>query len=134
MAAIVGDARGDRQRINDTVRRLTSVVEMAARLVLQDADGKRDADTHQDQAADEFAALAGPGADPTAEFQADQGHCDADGADDDCGERDADMERTQSESDGEVVDAKSCPRYEQPPRALPSHSSRGLAVWAPNLS
>jgi hypothetical protein len=55
----------------------------AQRGMLDDAAGYGDTDADQDQAADEFAALAGAGADPVAQLQADQRHTDADGADHD---------------------------------------------------
>jgi hypothetical protein len=49
--------------------------------VLEDAGGDGDADGDEDHAAEEFAPLAGLGADPVAQFQPDQGQGDADGAD-----------------------------------------------------
>jgi hypothetical protein len=68
-----------------------------------------DADPDEDQAADEFAPLPGPGAEPTAKFQAEQGHGDTDGADHHGRHYQADAEGAQGEADREIIDAQCYP-------------------------
>src|SRR5215472_15032044 len=81
----------------------------ASGLALEDAGGDGDADGDEDQAAEQFAPLAGLGADPAAQLQPNQGQGDADGTDDDRGNGEADVEGAQSEADRKVVDAQRRP-------------------------
>src|SRR5215813_8755645 len=97
-------------------------------LALEDAGGDGDADGDEDQAAEEFAPLAGLGADPVAQLQPDQGQGDADGADDDRGDGEVDMEGAQGEANREVVDAQRCPGDQQPPGLLSCLCRRVLVL------
>ncbi len=69
-----------RMQVCDSGRQRACIVGCGS--VLEDAAGYGDAETDQDQAAEQFAPLAGLGAEPAAQLQAGQGHGDADGADD----------------------------------------------------
>jgi hypothetical protein len=77
--------------------------------VLEQTAGHGDANTDQDQAADQFAALAGLGAEPVAQFQADQGQANADHGDEDRGYGQVDVEGAQREADRQVVDTQRRP-------------------------
>ena len=97
---------------------------------LEHGGGDRDADTDEDYAAKQFAPLAGPGADPAAQLQPDQGHDDAHGADDDRGHGEADVEGAQGKADREVVDAQGRTRDQQPPGPLATRCGRVLVLAA----
>lgn len=92
---------------------------------LDDAGGDGGADADEDEAAEQFAALAGAGPEHGAQFEPGQGHGHADRADDDGGEREADVVGPQGESDGKVVDAQRKPGDQQPTGPRPG-AGRGV--------
>src|SRR3984957_3255716 len=100
---------------------------------LQETGCEGGADGDQDEGAEEFAALAGPGADLGAQFQAEQGQGDADGADGDGGDGQPDVERAEGEPDGEVVDAERQAGDDEPRAALGVRRGRSLAVGPDGL-
>jgi hypothetical protein len=83
-----------------------------------------DADADEDEAADELTPLACLGAEPAAQFQADQRHRDADGTDHYGGQGQADVIGAQGEANGEVVDAQRDPGDQQPPGRRPGLGAR----------
>lgn len=98
--------------------------------MLEDAAGNGYADGDEDQAAEEFAPLAGLGAEPVTKLQADQGQGDADRADDDRGNGEVDVVGAQDEADREVVDAQRDPGDQQLPGSLLGRFGRGLMMLA----
>ena len=102
---------------------------MIASCRLEEAGRDRDADTHQNDAAEDLAPFADPGTHKSAEFQPEESHRDADCADENGGDEQGDVIRAQSESDGKVVNAERKPGGEQLPRPRPAASPLSLPSW-----